>query len=380
MPFIAQVGHEHGYLSELISNGDLEGVVLQVSHAGANVVGLAQSGGMVFVDPQTYKLADANVPLTRGLLAQPFVDAWPGAPALRDTTRRVEFVEQVLATQARRGATELISPYLFVEDSSGPAMEATLQMAEDARGLAEPGRRVWTGMFLSGRELKRPNGLDSFLNLVTSTSSDHCYLIVDPMDASSAPLSDAELVAALQRAVRVLESNEIRVLLAYSDPVGLLLMADGLSAFASGVWASLRRLRIEAERRRGQGGPRRAHQRYYLPQLMNFLRVGTELAPVLACLAPLESDVVCRCGYCARNLTDFATTGQYEDASGRRHYLASLTRDARSLSDLTEDDRRAQLTKRIDRALSLYEALHEDQVALGPDSRGQHLEAWRALL
>jgi hypothetical protein len=375
VPFLVQAGHEQFYLPELIRNGDLEGVVLQIAHGAPwNLGDLSSRQGVILVDPQTYRLADANVRLTKRMAAQPFVALWPGAAGFRDVARRVHFVERTLQSQLEMGATDLISPYLFVEDTSGPALEHTLEMAEDCRQIVGTSRRVWAGVYVAGSELKRPQRRDQLLNLVTSSSIDHCYLIVDPEQAGSGPISDEDLIRALRHVVRALEANGIRVMLGYSDPVGLLLMADGLSAFASGVRASLRRLRMAAQRR-GGGGGRPPHMRYYVPQLMNFVRVDTELRPTVARLT-VGGASLCQCRYCQTNLPGLSS-GQFDGANALRHFVARLTDDARAISSMGLAQRLPQVRRLIQDAGAAYEGLAKAGIALAGDSGADHVRAWQ---
>ncbi|MGA2285956.1 MAG: hypothetical protein ABSG55_06780 [Dehalococcoidia bacterium] len=371
MPFLVQVGHEYHYLPELIANGDLEGIVLQVTHAGlAGVSDIARRGGMVLVDPQTYKLADANVRITRGMESEPFFALWPGAGRLRNAARRSAFVEGTVDRQLAIGATEIISPYLYIEDVNGPALENTLEMGEDCRRIVGRTKRVWTGLYVAGGELKRPLRCDQLLNRLTASSADHCYLIVDPEQGGNAPISDPDLVRGLRKTVKALEANGIHVMLGYSDPLGLLLMADGLSGFASGVTASLRRLRMSAQRRTGGGGHRPLN-RYYFPALMNFLLADNELRPAMARLS--NNAAPCSCRYCAAN---FSRGTSYDAANGNRHFIARLTQDARTMSLLTEPNRVAEAKKLVNRAARAYDLLDQAGISLSNDSGPDHVAAW----
>jgi hypothetical protein len=377
MSFLAQVGHEHSYLPELIANGDLEGIILQVARGSPrNVSEIAARGGFVLVDPQTYKLGDVNVALTERMATQPFVEFWPSVSRVGDRSTRLPFVEKVIEVELSQGATDLVSPYLFVEDASGPALEYTLEMAEDVRQLAGPSRRIWTGIYVAGSEIKRPSRVDELLNHITSSSTDHCYLIVDPEQTGNGPTSDTELILALRKVVGVLESNDIRVLLGYSDPVGLLLMADGLSAFASGIRGSLRKLRMAAQRRTRSGG-RSPHSRYYLANLLNFVRVDTELAPALAGLG-MAGRPPCNCRYCDGNLARFSSEGQFDRSDGNRHYMARLTEDARALGEQVTSDRIGQVRQIIAGAAEAYGRLADSGVVLIGESGPGHVEAWQA--
>ena len=370
MPFLAQAGHESFYLPELVRNNDLEGIILQISHGGlAALACVREWGGMVLVDPQTYRLGDPNVKLTKSMESLPLVGLWPGEPGLRDASRRASFVEAVLQNQIEMGATDLISPYLYVEDAAGPALHYTLEMAEDCRRIVGGSRRVWAGLYVAGGELKRPRRRDQLLNLVTSSSIDHIYLIVDPEQAGNGPVSDVDLIRALRHVVRVLEANNIRVMLGYSDPVGLLLMADGLTAFASGVRASLRRLRMAAQRR-GGGGGRPAHKRYYVPRLMNFIRVDTELRAATPRLVA-GGALLCQCRYCRTGLPAVDPT------NADRHFVARLTEDARRLAGMDLADRSPEVRRLIQDASEAYEALEEAGVNLAGDSGADHVQAWQ---
>jgi hypothetical protein len=372
MPFLVQAGHEQFYLPELIRNNDLEGIILQIAHGGpGNVAALRSQGALVLVDPQTYKLADPNVSLTRRMEEQPFVPLWSGEAGLRDAARRAAFVEKTLEAEVEMGASDLISPYVLVEDATGRALEYTLEMAEDARKIAGGSRRVWAGIFVAGSELKRQRRREQLLNSVTSSSIDHCYLVVDPEQAGNGPISDEHLIGALRHVVQVLESNDIRVMLGYSDPVGLLLMADGLSAFASGVRASLRRLRMAAQRR-GGGGGRTPYARYYVPALMNFVRVDTELRPTIARLGQ-SGTAICGCRYCRGGVL---ARPQFDSADGARHYVARLTEDARSVSAVNQADRIVEVRRLIREAGDAYQVLDQAGIALGGDSGPDHVRAW----
>jgi len=372
MPFLVQAGREQFYLPELIRNNDLEGIVLQIAHGGpGNLAALRSHGALVLVDPQTYKLADPNVSLTKGMEDQPFVPLWPGEPGLGDAARRAAFVEKTLETELKMEASDLISPYVFVEDATGRALEYTLEMAEDSRRIAAGSWRVWAGIFVAGSELKRQRRREQLLNSITSSSIDHCYLVVDPEQAGSGPISDEHLIGALRHVVQVLETNDIRVMLGYSDPVGLLLMADGLSAFASGVRASLRRLRMSAQR--GGGGGRAPYARYYVPALMNFVRVDTELRPTIARLGQ-SGTAICGCRYCRAGVL---ARPQFDGADGHRHFLARLTEDARSISNLPAGSRLPEVRRLIRQAGDAYEGLEQAGIALSGDSGPDHVRAWQ---
>ncbi len=375
MSFLAQVGHVFHYLPDLLENGDLDGLILSASYGAPRGTGaFRQRGGHVLVDPQTFRLAEPGA-LTERLKERSYVQRWVSFDDLQRPGELRQFTNRVVQEEVEWGATQLLAPYFYVDDVDGDRLDTSLRAAELAQERA-PSVGIpttWAGIFISGSEIKRPAGRTRLLDKVTRSNVTHCYLIVDPEGGTGAPVSDRDLINGIRYVVRWLEApeNDVRVLLGYSDPLALGVMADGLSAFASGVYNSLRKLSIANVRTRG-GGWRRPARRFYVPSLMNFVRVDRELE-AMGQRGSFAGQAPCRCRYCSSN---FSGASAYNEGLGWQHYLSTLRRQSAAMAALPLADRLVHFQQQVADARRTYDSLRQVGIRFDSESGSGHLQAW----
>ena len=376
MGFLAQVGNVFYYLPELLDSGDLDGMILSASHGAPRGTGaFRQRGGQILIDPQTFRLAE-TVDTTKRFRELSYVHGWADFDTIKQPGELRTFTHQVLNEELEAGGTEIIAPYFYVDDVRGEKLDVSLRAAEAAMEIAPSVGNpvVWAGIFVSGGEIKRPASRDALLNKVTRSRATHCYLIVDPESAVAGPINDTGLIAGLRYVIQSLEApaNDVRVLLGYSDSLALGLMADGLTAFSSGVHNTLRKLVLSGLRKRRGGGGHPRAKRYYVPSLMNFVRVDRELA-AMGKRGSFAGQAPCRCRYCSSN---FSGASAYNEGFGWQHYLSTLRRQSAAMAALPLADRLVHFQQQVADAKRTYDSLQQVGIRFDSDSGSGHLRAW----
>lgn len=375
MGVFVQVRRDSAYLDELLGSSLLDGVIANIAYSYApRMQAFVKRGGRLLVDPSTHLLHVSDRKLGSTHFRQlSFADGFSGLGAL-SAEGIGSFVAEVIGAEVKHGATEIISPYFFIHEMRGPALELSLAASYESRVRAEPMgiNTVWTGLMVSGDEIKRPLSRDWFLTRVTKSETDNCYLIVDSDQTGWGPLRDVELIEGLREVVRVFSENDIKVLLGYADTSALGLTVDGLYGFATGPTVSARRF-DSSKVRRGPSRARRPAAKYYLRPIMNFLRNDGELATAVKRGA--LRDYACRCGTCPGTLESALGS---TNAMRAAHYLRGLHDDTDLLQAIPSKPGRLAFFRQIlDNASTTYDLLRKSGVTFDTDSGPGHIEAWR---
>lgn len=189
------------------------------------------------------------------------------------------YVENTLAYQTTLGLDRVIAPSVLFADFRDPWSQIALSLAQEAiavhagLGSAPP---LLLSLVIDESALRNRDALDEFLDLITAWDLAGVYLVVRCNDPSYPALFDDGPLANLVYLVYALgHVNGFEVVCGYSDLVGLLLHAVGVSATGTGWYNNLRQFSLA--RFQPPRPQRAARARYTSSALLNSILVVPEL-------------------------------------------------------------------------------------------------------
>lgn len=341
----------------------------------------------LFVDPETYM---------RGI---------KGGEA---TTRKFfseknkrELITEETTLQLRSGADYLISPYFCIENIDGNELSLTLTLYKESQNFLEEqgiGLPLFGGLFLArnilANEESRKKVLDELLAAVDGLAG--IYLIVETAETGSLPVNDRDLLIGLREFIENL-SQKLPVILGYGCVFSLGLIPSGLSGIVSHPYPSARKINIQQIRniiRRNQrkgkndGGPPKFPSQFYVPKLLNFIRVNDELDKFIPSsnARNFGDIVVCDCPFCRESkifqnsLSDPEVLRTSWDIKSRNnHFIYNLASDINEMSQGSPAEARKYFLNKIKMAQSFYAELTRSGAQLHPHSQGDFLKSWEEI-
>lgn len=381
MKFYAQQGNHYWFINEVAAAGHLDGVVIPSSYpvAPTYLESLRELGKELVLDPQTYKLGHAQGSRTQRF--ERTIDEQTMTLArLRDPDERERLVARVVGVAAEIRPDILVSPYFYARSVEQPWFQGSLELAELTREYAERerlGSRVFAGVFVAGSEVKEAEARDRLLTRITGRDIDGVYFIVDPEQNDNAPILDGDLIHGLRESGTILRDNGVEVIVAYTDMVGLGLLAFTGASFASGIRNSLRKLRVSDQFRAAPRHMQAPAKRCYAASLLNNIRVTGELATVVR--LGLDQHVKCGCEFCNSMLTryDYRNEGTFSNDLASKHFMAAVSEEVRRFRRLPEAMRAEAFLERLEAAQQSYEELLRAGVHFDRDSGRRHLSVWQ---
>jgi len=190
------------------------------------------------------------------------------------------FVMNTLAYQVQSDLSYVISPTIAFDSFSEPASQTALQLGAEASehvSELESELPLLVSFVISEAALADAEGIDEFLDIISTWETSGFYLIVEPAGQGYPVSLQSERLANLMYIVHTLGTiNEYDVRLGYSDFSGLLLSAVGASAQATGWYSGLRQ--FSRNRWQPSSGGSAARPRYSSEPLMNSILQIPELS------------------------------------------------------------------------------------------------------
>lgn len=246
---------QHGFgksdkIEEALENGTVQGVVLAPRNEKPEKLAscvqslIDRQDCEVLIDPQFY--ISTFAPAKVGYL--PEYSYFHGGLSAGDfSMRRIrQYVEEVLAFQAELGGTAMIAPTVLFDSFNDRWYQIALNLADAAleihAGLDAP-PPLLLSFAMAEESLSAEEEVNSFLDTVTQDGwgMQGFYLVVARNESSYNQDWDGSRLANLLYLVHVLgHINETRVVMGYTDFLGVALRAAGASAFATGWSQGLR--------------------------------------------------------------------------------------------------------------------------------------------
>lgn len=291
---LAQMGWGRGDLIDTgLAQGTLHGAVLGPRDADPSEIvacarkwnGSLKGKGLTFLDPQFY-VTTIPSPKDGKLSEYPYY-----APALTRASfgpkEASDYAKRVLEFQSTLDVTRWTSPTVLVSGFRDPWSQIALSLAQAS--IAEYGQReskvrkpLLASFVVDELALRDRPALDEYLDSLTALEADGFYLIVRRNDPIYPANYEEDALVNLMYMTYVLGAvNSYEVVHGYTDIVGLLLLAVGAKAVATGWYSNLRQFSLTRFEDRKKGGhpPR---ERYTSRILLNSILVNPELAQIFA--------------------------------------------------------------------------------------------------
>lgn len=290
-----------------------------------------------------------------------------------------KFVKDCFEFQNNLGVTEYISPSILIPNFSDRWAQILLNMADIASSYT--GKKVIISVIFQENALNDFNSVNEFLNDLTTLDVDGFYIMVSRNNVIyDQKFENSEALSNLMLMVYSLsEINEYKVILGYTDIIGLLFGAVGAYGVATGWYNSLRKFTVQQRIMPSTGG-RSPRDRYTSSPLLNSLLI-TELESISAIMKRSGGD-----------LSPFLSNTKYDKyiKNGRtpseqwnrnfshlQHWSALRNLYDEICDDsLFIDDRLNKLIDKIKTAASLYSILKNYAVQFERPNPDAHLATW----
>jgi len=293
MTILVQHGHgKSDKIDEALSAGTVQGVIFaprneKPENLAACLQSLANAHQCeLLIDPQYYvsAFAPAN---TRYLTEYPYFHG--GLSASDFTLRRIRtIVAEAIGFQINTGATSIISPTVLFDSFTDRWFQIALNLADyslEYHASLNSGTPLLLSFVLAEEALSAEEEVGRFLDTVTQDGwgMQGFYLVVSRHEGTYNQDCESARLANLLYAVHVLgDVNALRVVLGYTDFLGIPLRAVGASAFACGWSQGLRQFVRKNFLQRPPGGqpPRDRYSSgpllnsIYLQELQDVFEVG----------------------------------------------------------------------------------------------------------
>lgn len=334
----------------------------------------------LLVDPQFYVAAFA--PAKEGHLGEyPYFRS--GLTATDFTPRRIQdYARTTIDYQQSLGVTAVVSPTVLFESFADRWFQIALNLAnaslEHHASLANPPPLLLSFLIGEGA-LASTEDVNRFLDAVTQDewNMQGFYLTVARQETSYNQNCESALLANYLYLVHVLGAiNNFRVVLGYTDFLGIPLRAAGASAFASGWWQSQRHfLRKNFLERKGGGQPPR--ERFSSGPLLNSIFLtelqdifDVDMLPRVLSGVPLDAVIT---------VAPSPIRSGWNLAVSQQHHWQTLRRlDQTMTGDVRRDVLRVM--RRIGDAQGLHRMLESAGVSFDRFTSGAHLAEWARAL
>lgn len=302
--------------------------------------------------------------------------------SLRSFRKLHDFAFDTVDYQEQLGLKTVVSPNILVPNFSDRQAQIALSLAEETATIAEDkGLDLYVSIIFSESALNETRNVNDFLNELSTLVATGFYITVDrkSSDYNQDFESETALVNLLTFIYSLSEINEYRVIMGYSDIIGLLYAAVGASGFGTGWYNSSRKFTVQQRILPSTGG-RLPRERYTSIPLLNTVLVSE--------LDSIQKQFKRR----GLPLDDLLSDSKYEhlikaganpsDAWSRgishlQHWSALKNATQVIFSNPDEiSDRLDDLENHIKTALVKYQLINSLPIQLEKASQGNHLFTW----
>lgn len=277
------------------------------------------------------------------------------------------------------GLSYLVSPSVLFEDFRDSWSQIALNLAEasiECHATIEDAAPLLVTIATSENALKSATGLAELLDALSTMETEGFYIVVSRNSSTYQTAMDETAMANLMYMVHVLSTlNDYTVFAGYSDWLGLLLHAAGVTGTATGWFQSSRQFSMS--KFQPASGGRRPRKRYSSAPMLSSLLITPEL------------DDIFQAGLLDSVLTGGANDGlvstgpsagefRWTDELSCYAHWAAVSRAHSMLNGIaTVRPRLNRVINAIDAAAGLYNHAEASGVNFEPQSGPGHLEQWR---
>jgi hypothetical protein len=397
MTLLAQHGHGKGAMIDTgLASGSLHGAILGPTNedpdrltAYLNTIKTAHPKSYRLVDPQTY-VACLQEPKLGHLAEYPyFPSRRPLNPARLNARQVIEIVGSSMAWQRTLAVSHLLTPTIQTRSFALDAWtKASLDLAQEACEVhagSKDDRPLYLSIVVEQDALRSLADIREFVDFITGMDPGPkgVYVVIERGDARYSQNIDSVVLKHLLWMTYVLsEVHGIKVVVGYTDMVGILLHAVGAEATACGWYHSLRQFSMQ--RFIPKDGGSQPVPRYTSGPLLESIQ--TTQLPFLAELTTRAGENGLRdiagshSGLDIEMLTDPRTAVWPAGQSTQHHWatLSSLIQQIEQLPDTVT--RIAKAESMLNDAARRWQVLKAAGFMVSSPGAGSHIQVWQDAL
>ncbi|CAM3385532.1 MULTISPECIES: hypothetical protein [Saccharibacillus] len=382
---------QHGYgkstkIDRAMSGGFISGVVLSPKDESESnlrscvqAIHLNHPSAEVMLDPQFYHVPFVNAN-DRNLTTYPY---YPGHLSLSSFRGRQlqPLVERVMDYQESLDTTYLVSPCILINSFTDRETQIVLNMAQEAidyNSTLGNGKELLISLLISENAFSDLAQLNQFLNEISVLDVHGFYVTISRNSTAYNQNFDtpSTLTNILTFIYSLSEINMYKVIMGYSDFVGIMYLSVGAYSIATGWHNGLRRFTVQQRVLPSTGG-RQPRHRYSCWPLFNTLLL-TELDSV-SDVTGLLPRIMSNTSYDSRiTQATYPSSALWDKDGGHMQHWEALKNAIDSIitpySDVTS--RLDTLMSAIVNAQGLYVLMNQRYVPLEVSSSEMHLSVW----
>ena len=388
MHVYAQHGYgKSDYIEEGLRKGHIRGVVLSPRDEEPTTLATFSDGlrkrfggkATILMDPQFY-VTTVSAGREGNLPDYPYY-----SPSLTratfNPTKVQDFARKVIDFQTRKlRVAKIVAPSVAFYDFSDPWSQISISLGQAAIDEVKALKRkepLLVSLVFDEVALRNRTALEEFLDVITALDVHGFYVVVKPLDSDYPPSYEEDTLANLLYLCYTLaDVNDFEVVCGYSDLVGVLLHAVGVTATATGWFTNLRQFSFK--RFQPSEGGRQPRSRYTSYRLANSILVTPELQSIFTAkrvasvLSGTPYDGVFKNSPDSVNWTRKLSCLHHWEVLRRLAEMASSQRTTTGNLDAVEEHLRT--------AISEYDSLASVGVKFEAKSSKRNLVRWQSAL
>ncbi|TYR81086.1 hypothetical protein FZC66_04260 [Priestia megaterium] len=339
----------------------------------------------ILIDPQFY-YATYIEGVSKNLDQLSFYPGPLTLSSLRSFRSISKLVSECLKFQNDLGVDTLVSPSILMPNFTDRQAQIALTMAEESSQQAqELGKPILISLIFQETALNDTVHVNEFLNELTMLNVEGFYIVVARNNtAYDQHFEEATALTNLLTMIYSLSDiNEFKVIMGYSDIIGLLYLAAGASGISTGWHNSSRKFTVQQRILPSTGG-RLPRERYTSIPLLNSVLVSEldSISRQVTARGGNLSDYLSRAGLDNIILTGNNPSDGWSRSISHLQHWSALQHGSQAFFTDTFDitERINNLETKINEAKALYTILDNMAIQLSPASTGKHLDTWQLAL
>lgn len=314
----------------------------------------------LIIDPATMRLAYDSFKEVKGLVNLPYAPAGYDRLEISDLDsikKKKDYVQSVLNLENELGATKLVTPFHFAQNSNFVGIRNPYKedwFAVDVKLIKESwdyvaGRQTLiAGIAVDAQALSSREEREYFLNVLTGLKCDGYLIYVDCIDEST---NQAQLFNYIKTLKLLQDKSNRPVIAGRLNSIGLGLLSLGIYAFSSGA---ARFDSFYEDLMKDREKSYNMYIRYYVPELLVNLPVLRKDPQKLFNImnSKVGQELKCGCPYCTGIEPDEIT-----DKLAQLHFLYRRTQEVKLLKSLPIKDRLSWFLDRLSKAEGYYKSM-----------------------
>jgi hypothetical protein len=291
------------------------------------------------------------------------------------------YVRKVFDFQEELALSANLSPTVLVRDLNDPWSQVSMQLLAESVSYSETlksKRDLFLSLIVSEDAFLNRKSVDDYLDLITSFETEGFYFVLDRKEQRyQQRISPDVLENLLYFFYSLAEVNRFKVIVGYTDLLGILFKSVGVAHCACGWHGSLclfSSTHLDRIKKKGGKTPR---PRYTSSALLNSILVFPELD--LACSRGLQAHVASGTAFDRALLSN--RNAAWDAETKAMHHWESVSALYSKIDSLNSLPKKLKLVEDLlDSAIANYAVLNNSGVVFEASSDGRHLEEWKSAI